>query len=69
MSFESVAQFAAAASEQGLSIGELVLKLQSAEMEIPEEKLFERMDESLSVCAKALSTSISLAQGAIPPPP
>lgn len=53
MSFESVAQLAAAAAEQGLSIGELVLKLQSAEMEIPEEKLFERMDESLSVMEKS----------------
>ena len=53
MSFESVAQLAAQATAQGLSIGQLVLKLQSAELEIAEEKLWQRMDESLSVMEKS----------------
>lgn len=53
MSFESIAALVSQAEAENISLGALVLKMQSAELEISAESLFARMEDSLSVMEKA----------------
>ena len=57
-SYDSVAELIRAAQEHGLSVSELVLRQQAAQLEKPAEEVYETMRRSYEVMAQAAESGL-----------